>query len=233
MKHIALAVLAFAVPACSARVPSGAPGSDAAGVPPNRTADYLCGPAFARATFSDGHATLDVEHRRYPLKPVRSASGARYAVDQPPVELWEHQDEATITVDGERLPTCVLVSQADLMPFLIHREWVVEDVDRGGIIDSSRITMSFSADGTLAGLAGCNAYSGHYTLEGSNLTMSPLISTRKACAPALMNQEAAFLAALQHAVRAAPGDHGALVIESSAGGRLLARRANDQREAAR
>ncbi len=49
----------------------------------------------------------------------------------------------------------------------------------------------------ISGFAGCNDYSGPYKLDGSNLTVGPLVSTKKACEQAVMDQEAAFLTALQ------------------------------------
>ena len=59
MKHIALALPAFLVLACSARAPSVEP--DADGGAPTRSTDYLCGPVFARATFAADRMTLDVD----------------------------------------------------------------------------------------------------------------------------------------------------------------------------
>lgn len=221
MKHSALVLLAFAATACTANdapVPA-----DATGVREPAVTDYLCGATFARASFATNRLTLDVGDRRYLLASARSASGARYASTTPPVEFWEHQGEATLTLDGERLPTCIPEPHGDLTAFVTGREWVVEDIAGGGVIDFARLTMTFAADGTLSGLAGCNRYSGRYTLDQRRITTAQLASTRKACAPALMNQETAFLALLESAVGAAPAEHGALVIESAAGDRLLAR----------
>ena len=49
----------------------------------------------------------------------------------------------------------------------------------------------------MSGSSGCNTYSGGYKLDGSTVTIGPLASTRMACDQALMDQETAFLTALQ------------------------------------
>jgi heat shock protein HslJ len=60
----------------------------------------------------------------------------------------------------------------------------------------STLTADFTAD-AVSGSSGCNTYSGAYKLEGANVTIGPLASTRMACEQALMDQETAFLTALQ------------------------------------
>ncbi|MDO6683474.1 MULTISPECIES: META domain-containing protein [unclassified Oceanobacter] len=79
-------------------------------------------------------------------------------------------------------------------------EWQVEDINQGGIIDYSMITVNFGMDGQVSGSSGCNQYSGRWQqLDNGDIRFDQLISTRKACAPALMMQEQRFLAALQGA----------------------------------
>jgi heat shock protein HslJ len=59
----------------------------------------------------------------------------------------------------------------------------------------------FGADGMMSGSAGCNNYTGGYTVDGSNIKIGPLASTRKLCSTpeGVMEQEAQFLAALETA----------------------------------
>jgi polar amino acid transport system substrate-binding protein len=59
------------------------------------------------------------------------------------------------------------------------------------------LTAFFGADGTVTGSGGCNTYTGTYQQAGNRLTVQPLAATQKACDPAVMAQEEAFLAALQ------------------------------------
>lgn len=83
-------------------------------------------------------------------------------------------------------------------PQLDGTVWQVEDVDQGGIIDSSMITVAFN-DGRVTGYTGCNRYFGSYETVGSSITVRELASTLKACAPAISAQEQRFLHGLMGA----------------------------------
>jgi heat shock protein HslJ len=65
------------------------------------------------------------------------------------------------------------------------------------------VDATFSAPqngkGQVSGSGGVNQYSGPYTVDGSNLTVGTLSSTRSAGDPAAMQQETAYLLALQAA----------------------------------
>lgn len=52
--------------------------------------------------------------------------------------------------------------------------------------------ITFNVDGTLIGNSGCNGYSGSYTVEGNQITFSPIVSTRMLCDKAIMEQESAM-----------------------------------------
>ena len=66
-------------------------------------------------------------------------------------------------------------------------------------VTGSTLTAIFTPD-QVSGSAGCNTYSGGYTIEGTTLKIGPLASTMKACADEAVNtQEQQFLAALQAA----------------------------------
>jgi heat shock protein HslJ len=65
------------------------------------------------------------------------------------------------------------------------------------VISGSTITMSFGADGTVAGDAGVNGYNARYATSGTDgIDIGPIATTRKAGPGELMEQEQAFLAAL-------------------------------------
>lgn len=66
------------------------------------------------------------------------------------------------------------------------------------LLVNTEITAQFNA-GQVAGSAGCNQYFGSYEINDAAITFSPLGSTRMACAAEIMQQEGAFLAALQSA----------------------------------
>ena len=83
-------------------------------------------------------------------------------------------------------------------------DWEAITVNNGkqavvSLIKGSRITALFGADGTVSGSAGCNQYNGPYEVEGAQIRIGPLATTRKACPQpeGVEAQEAAYLAALE------------------------------------
>src|SRR5262245_33925765 len=81
-------------------------------------------------------------------------------------------------------------------PDLVGTEWILGDLP-GQALEDVRPTISFSGDGTVEGNAGCNTFSGTYTVDGTNLTFGPLATTRMACEGAKGTVETAYLAAVQ------------------------------------
>jgi heat shock protein HslJ/uncharacterized lipoprotein YbaY len=104
------------------------------------------------------------------------------------------------------------------------KEWVVEDIDRGGIIDRSRVTLNFDARDRVFGRSGCNTYNGRYTLTGEGLSVANPVSTLKACAESLMQQEKRFLEILGGVQRFELTDDGALRLLTADGHSITARR---------
>lgn len=84
-------------------------------------------------------------------------------------------------------------------------------------VQGTTLTATFTAD-QVSGSSGCNTYNGAYTLDGTTVKIGPLASTRMACAQPVMDQEAAFLTALQAATTVEPS--GANVTLRDAGGAL-------------
>lgn len=67
------------------------------------------------------------------------------------------------------------------------------------VLPDTEITIEFK-DGQVNGSAGCNSYFGSYESDGSSLTLGVTGMTKIYCAPeALMDQEGAYLAALESA----------------------------------
>lgn len=77
----------------------------------------------------------------------------------------------------------------------------VEWIGERPLMDRSNLTIIFGQDGRAYGSAGCNHWFANYTLEGQTLTFSAPGSTRKLCAPALMEQEQRFLKSLSQVQR--------------------------------
>lgn len=79
---------------------------------------------------------------------------------------------------------------------LIGSSWRAEDIGGAGVIDYAQTTLVFPADGRAEGSGGCNQYSGPVSVEGDAIIFGHIASTRKACVPALLDQEQKFFIAL-------------------------------------
>ena len=126
----------------------------------------------------------------------------------------------TLQIDSERLEGC----GGQPGELLQGAEWVVEDIDGKGVVDFSRATLSFKEDGQLAGLASCNSYAAVFELTGEGLTIGPARNTRRACAPALNDQEQRFLSILAEVQSFEISETGALILRTPAGQSVTARR---------
>ncbi len=77
--------------------------------------------------------------------------------------------------------------------------WIVEDIGGRGVIDNARTTIGFVGEGRVSGSGGCNRFRGPAKIEARSVLIGPLAATKKACAPALMDQEGKFFSALEAA----------------------------------
>ncbi len=78
-------------------------------------------------------------------------------------------------------------------------KWLLEFATGNGVLDRVQTTVEFTKDGKIFGNGGCNNYRGSYGIKDNKIKINPLISTRKMCTPAVMNQETNFLQILQSA----------------------------------
>lgn len=100
------------------------------------------------------------------------------------------------------LLTATLVGCASDAPQLeTERSYQVEWIGERPLIDRSHLTVTFAADGRAHGHAGCNHWFAGYTLKDGAVRFETPGSTRKMCAPSLMEQEQRFLAALTEVQR--------------------------------
>lgn len=66
------------------------------------------------------------------------------------------------------------------------------------LVEGNRITISFSPDGSVGGVAACNSYGGSYVADGEDLIIGEdIASTAMACEREVMESEQAFLSALR------------------------------------
>lgn len=84
---------------------------------------------------------------------------------------------------------------------LLAGEWLLEDLAGRGVMDNIQTTIKFEEDGRLTGSGGCNRYFADYELKGNRIKIGTIGATRKACPPAIMNQESLFFKALAEAYR--------------------------------
>lgn len=90
---------------------------------------------------------------------------------------------------------CVSHPKPDAPAPSLEGQWMVEDINNGGVIDNSYLTLNVSG-ATVSGSAGCNNFTGSLTQTASTLSISQLALTRKMCPPALMQQEQRYMQAL-------------------------------------
>jgi heat shock protein HslJ/membrane-bound inhibitor of C-type lysozyme len=102
-----------------------------------------------------------------------------------------------VACSGEPLPDDESMTGVGDAPNLFDVVWQIEDIDNGGVIDWSHITMQLSREGRIAGSTGCNQYFGSANAGDGTFEVDGVGSTRKACVPAIMQQEQRFLQALQ------------------------------------
>jgi len=92
---------------------------------------------------------------------------------------------------------CTHATEVNMNEFeLVDTEWWVEDIDGKGVIDMSHTTVHFLEQGGVVGDTGCNRYRGSAEISGASISFGPMAGTRKACAPALMDQEMKFYQAV-------------------------------------
>jgi len=110
---------------------------------------------------------------------------------------------ATVTVDVPVQPIEPPVGGAEVDPMLTSEIWTLISLFDGADamvspVVGTQITANFGADGTLAGVAGCNDYTGSVSTGAGTISIVTGATTRKFCAePAgIMDQEALYLALL-------------------------------------
>jgi heat shock protein HslJ len=81
-------------------------------------------------------------------------------------------------------------------PQLAGTAWQVEDIDGGGVIDNSRITIEIPEHARITGTAGCNRYFGSLSVGVDEFQVSGAGNTSRACVPAIDEQERRFFEAL-------------------------------------
>lgn len=131
-----------------------------------------------------------------------------------------HPNTVVVLFEGKTLNGC----GGDPAALLRGGEWVVQDITGVHLVDRSRITLAFGADGRISGKASCNRYGAEYALTGEGLTIAKGFTTRMACDPPLMQQEQVFLEVLNKVDRFEMGPDGTLLLHTGDRRTITARR---------
>jgi len=118
--------------------------------------------------------------------------------------------------------SCTNATEVNMTEFkLVDTQWWVEDIDGKGVIDRTHTTLHFIEDGRVAGDTGCNRYNGSVEIFGTSISFGPMAGTRKACAPALMDQEMKFYQAVAKVVSWEVPGTGLLHLKDADGNTLI------------
>ncbi len=129
-----------------------------------------------------------------------------------------HPLQVRLFINGNPLSGC----GGDPERLILDVEWAVEKIGGRPVVDKSRATIQFLPDGRIAGMGSCNRYTGSWSLNGETLEVGPLATTRKACEPALMDQEHRLLRQLESTRSFDISQRGELLVSSGAGALLRA-----------
>ncbi|MBD8889938.1 META domain-containing protein [Roseibium litorale] len=106
--------------------------------------------------------------------------------------------------------SCVSAQDADVPPDLLGK-WQAEIIDGNPVSGDAASIIEFEEAGAVDGNGGCNTLFGPISRSGAFVKIGPLAMTRKACAPDVLKQEAAFVKALE-ATRDFRRDQGATAL---------------------
>jgi heat shock protein HslJ len=112
--------------------------------------------------------------------------------------------QALTLFDASGKPVLVF---APSKPVLTDVTWHLVGYNNGkaGVVSTlagTDLAIRFDTNGRLGGNAGCNQYSGPYTIKDDNIALGPLAATMMACARQdLADQETAYLSALATAAK--------------------------------
>lgn len=99
---------------------------------------------------------------------------------------------------------------AAMQPTLVPSQWQVTELAGRSLSADDRVSMDF-AEGRIAGVSGCNRYTGPYDLGEGRLNVGLLAVTRMACAGEAAQIEGSFLEVIER-VDGYHFERGALVL---------------------
>ncbi len=104
---------------------------------------------------------------------------------------------------------------------LFGHPWLVEEIVGRGVVDRVQTTIEFTANGGVSGSTAVNRFQGKATIDGNSVAIGPLVTTRRAGPPALMDQEARFLKSIDRVRRFRIEPTGMLYLLNESGDEVL------------
>jgi heat shock protein HslJ len=152
-----------------------------------------------------------------------SFNGERYVTDRLKVDITHgecsdgmsdrrYRDTVTVTADGKTVKGC----GGKILPptELAGTNWTFVSI--GGVAVAGGRPTALQFDGNrLSGSAGCNRFSGTYSVDGGTLKAGPLMATEMACPG--MELEQAFFKLMATPVSLTFADDGTLILTGSGG----------------
>lgn len=161
------------------------------------------------------------------------ANGEEYVTDRLKVEVARgecsdgmsdrrYRDTVTVVADGKTVKGC----GGGILPptELAGTNWTFVSIGGVPVAADRPAALAFEGD-RLSGSAGCNRFSGGYSLAGSTLTAGPLMATKMACPGAGMTQENAFFALMRGPVSLSFPTDGTLILTGGDGQTAVLKRA--------
>lgn len=107
---------------------------------------------------------------------------------------------------------------------LLLGDWRITGVEGHPVVPGSRARLKLEGL-RISGYTGCNALGGNYRVERGYLTTGGVITTRRACSPALMRQEKILLGLLDQRLAVRQSHRGRLLLTGRDGKTLVLVRA--------
>lgn len=97
-------------------------------------------------------------------------------------------------------------------PGPLRGEFLIVEVNGEKVAAPMAPTVAFADDGGVTGDAGCNRFGGAFQQDAGAIVIGPLMSSRRACEPAIMDLERTILANLQSSRSLAVSDDGVVML---------------------
>jgi heat shock protein HslJ len=109
---------------------------------------------------------------------------------------------------------------------LLGTQWNLERLNDKPVIEGATVSIQFEQENDvsrLSGSAGCNSYSGEYTVDGSQIEVGEIIATLIACPEPenVMEQESEYLRVLRQEVSGFELNDNRLTMQNQAGETIL------------